>query len=318
MANSAPSGNAGPTPTGNAAQSSSRLMTGLKNNLYIIIFVGVTLLIFLAVILYIIWAMKDGGIRNKTVLKTPVPLTGSNSGKPIQNSKMPVPVVGREYTYSFWLYLENFEQTPGQQKMILYRGSGTDIHSANPIIYMDELSNKMYIVIKTQGSILNSTKINYNEDVGQIVKYNTFLNPETADSDYNKHIVTVIDYIPLQRWVNIAVIIDNKIITIYIDGEIYSVRTIDDLLRIYPAAMIVDKTDGDLHIGKNPSTGAKNLTINGYLSKIDFFNYAASSHDIKEVYEDGPFHKSFLSWLGLSNYGVQSPIYKISDKIKDS
>jgi len=77
--------------------------------------------------------------------------------------------------------------------------------------------------------------------------------------------------------------------------------------------LIIDKSDGDIYIGANPQS-SQNITINGYMSKLDFFAYAISSIDVKKIYDQGPFSRNFMSMIGLgSTYGVRSPIYNIGN-----
>jgi hypothetical protein len=304
----------------------SKMKDFMKKNSLVLIFIGAILVIFIIVIIYIYYAMKNGGLVGKVLMPQPIKLDGTTSAPSISGDGIPIPSVGREYTYSFWTYLENYTQTPGSQKMLWYRGSPDDISSANPIVYLDSLSNTMYFVIKTQNSVLSSATVNYNSDVGLVVPNNYFLNPNfNLADDSNKHIILSIDYVPLQRWVNTTLIISDKLITIYLDGEIYSVKSIDEYKNNKASEfdvngnkvnynLIIDNTVGDIYVGKSPMT-SKNITINGYMSKLEFFNYGISSSDVKSVYNDGPFPSGILAALGAGGYAVRSPVYKLSASV---
>jgi hypothetical protein len=304
----------------------SKLKDFVKKNMMVIIFIGIVLLIFIIVIIYIVVSMKGAGLSGKTLTTKPIKLDGNNTPKSIPGDRIPVPVVGREYTFSFWVYLENYAQTPGTSKMLWYRGQDGAISTASPIVYMDDMSNKMYVVLKTQNSTLSSSDSNknYDYDIGLAKTNNYFLNKNlTSTGDNNKHIILTVDYVPLQRWVNYSIIVDNKIVTLYMDGEIYSVKSIDEFKAMKDIEyddrgnkvdynLILDKTQGDIYIGKNP-VASNNITINGYISKFDFFNYAVSADDVKKVYNVGPFTKGFLSALTGGRYSIRSPVYKLSD-----
>ena len=291
-----------------------------QKNKYLIIFIGAALVIFIIVIVYIYFAMRKTGLTGKTLTTVPIKLFGTNSPRSIMNTNIPVPSLGMEYTYSFWVYLENYDQTATNSRMLWYRGTMNDIATANPIIYMDKSSNIMYLCVKSQNSVLSGGSVNYNQDVGQIALNNQFLNQIPMSNNTNQYLIMKIDYVPLQKWVNVAMVIDNQIISIYLDGDIYSVKTVNDFNynSSLPYSLIVDKTDGDIYIGANPHP-SQNITINGYLSKLDFFSYAISSEDIKRNYDKGPFSKNFLSMIGLgSAYGVRSPVYKIGNTTDQS
>lgn len=307
--------NVSQTQPGEKGDMSKKMSQFVKDNKFLLIFIGVVLLIFIIVIIYIYFAMKGTGLQAKSLTSAPIKLTQSNSPQTINTSLIPVPSLGKEYAYSFWVYLENYDQTSANQRMLWYRGNLNDIATANPLIYMDSASNKMYLCVKTQNSTLSSTTVNYNQDVGQVVANNYFLNKSkfNSPSGSNQYLIMTIDYVPLQKWVNVVLIVDNQMISVYLDGEMYSVKSIDDFNAMNPITynLIVDKTDGDIFIGANPQS-SKNITINGYLSKLDFFTYAMSAMDVKKIYDAGPFSRSFMSMIGLgSSYGVRSPVYKI-------
>ena len=299
-----------------AGNFSSRIKEFVKANKFLLIFIGVVLLIFITVIIYIYFAMRGTGLRAKTLTSDPIKLIQSNSPKTISNTTIPIPTLGKEYAYSFWVYLENYDQTVQNHRMLWYRGNVNDISTANPIIYMDKQSNTMYLCVKTQSSTLSSSSVNYNQDVGQVVSENFFLNPAfTSPNNTNQYLIMTIDYVPLQRWVHVALIVDNQMLSVYLDGEIYSVKSADDFnaMNKLNYNLIIDKTDGDIYIGANPQN-SQNMTINGYLSKLDFFSYAMSAQDVHKTYAAGPFSRNFMSMIGLgSAYGVRSPVYKIGN-----
>ena len=322
----------------------------------ILLIVGV-LLIFIIVILYILFMMKSGKLAGKQLTKKPVKLDDLTTILEISSTEIPKTVVGREYSYSFWLYIENYDQTivtpatpsistavtqnirnaTNQQvtpadKLIFYRGTAGDISNANPIVTMDGLSNKMFIAIKCQDTTLTPTPgiIDYNANLYNIRYMNYFINSDlklrdTAkpeSSSINKYLILNVDYVPLQRWVNVTFIVDNKIITVYLDGEIYSVKNTEEFKthrqpeldirgRPIDVNIIVDKTDNNIYVGKNKSVGSGN-TVNGYLGKLQFFNYALAMNDVKLIYAQGPIGAP--SWFGGKvSYGVRNPVYKLDE-----
>jgi len=323
----------------------------------ILLIVGV-LLIFIIVILYILFMMKSGKLAGKQLTKKPVKLDDLTTILEISSTEIPKTVVGREYSYSFWLYIENYDQTivtpptpsistavtqnirnsTNQQvipadKLIFYRGTAGDISNANPIVTMDGLSNKMFIAIKCQDTTLTPTPgiIDYNANLYNIRYMNYFINSnlkirDTAKAEnqsINKYLILNVDYVPLQRWVNVTFIVDNKIITVYLDGEIYSVKNTEEFKtlrqpeldirgRPIDVNIIVDKTDNNIYVGKNKSVGSGN-TVNGYLGKLQFFNYALSMNEVKLIYAQGPIGAP--SWFGGKvNWGVRSPVYKLDEQ----
>lgn len=314
----------------------------------ILAIIGIVLL-FIIVILYILFMMKNSKLTGKQLTSKPIKLDALTVPLEIASGELPKPVVGREYSFSFWIYIENYDQTFTRNatnkqitpidKLIFYRGVNGDITSANPIVTMDGLSNKMYIAIKTQDSTLTSIpgRVDYNNNLYNIRFMNYFLNSklkirDTASPDQpaiNKYIILTIDYVPLQRWVNVAFLVDNKITTVYMDGEIYSVKSTEEFKALREPELdargrpvnvnvIVDKTDNNVYIGKNPSVGASK-TIPGYLGKLQFFNYALTLNEIKNIYDQGPVGSR--NWFGINglganiNWGVRNPVYRLDENM---
>lgn len=315
---------------GNAKNAATNVNGEKKDNkLPMIIIIVVTVLLFIFVILYITFAMKSKNLKGKVLLRTPIRIDQNDTPIQINNADIPKAAVGREYSYSFWMYLEKFtpeasnpiNPTP-MHKLVFYRGNANEGATANPIVFVDGMSNKLYIVIKTTESSISSPTLN--SDINEIIANNYFLSDKPVNAS-NKHLICSIDYIPLQRWVNIAFVIDNKVITLYLDGEIYSVKSVDEfrslrgkefdrLGRTVNYNLIIEKTDGDIFIGKS-AVGNKR-TYEGFMGKMEYFNYALSMEQVKTAYASGPYKKGFLSMLGLGQYGLRAPIYKLNQTVQ--
>jgi hypothetical protein len=342
--NSAARGNSYDSGTGKIASMFKKIKTLASGKTPIILLIIGVVLLFIIVILYILFMTKSAKLKGKKLTSNPIKLDTLTAPIEIESAELPKSVVGREYSFSFWVYIENYDQTFTRNaennqitpldKMIFYRGTAGNISSANPIVTMDGLSNKMYIAIKTQNSTLTSIpgRIDYNSNLYNIRFMNYFMNSklkirDTANPDQpaiNKYIILTIDYIPLQRWVNVTFIIDNKISTVYMDGEIYSVKSTEEFKAIREPELdvrgrpvnvniIVDKTDNNVYIGKNQSVGG-GKTIPGYLGKLQFFNYALALNDVKNIYNQGPL--ATKGWFsGSVNYALRNPVYKLDKNL---
>ena len=297
----------------------------------IIIFILAVILVFVIVIIYITFALKTSSLSGKVLTKQPIKLDQVSVPVIIDSALIPKPSVGREFAYAFWLYVEQFEQTPSNNKLIFYRGAAGDISGASTIVMMDSTENKMYIAIKTQDNTLPnlvpSDGSSTAADLRKIIWKNYFKNPTATGADINKYVIIEVDYVPLQRWVNFTVIVDNKIITLFMDGEIYSVKGTDELKALrkpeidstgHPLhySLIIDKPDGNIFVGQN--TINNKTTVNGYLTGLTAFNYAPSINEVKSSYNSGPLTGGgFLSKLGIP-YSFRSPIYKMQATDTDS
>jgi hypothetical protein len=285
-------------------------------------------LVFIIIIIYITFALKNSALKGKILTTTPIKLDELAVPFDISSSDIHRPSVGREYSYSFWLYVDQFEQTPGNNKLIFYRGAKDDISQANIIAMMDTSENKLYVCIKTQDNNLDMSLLKTDAagmsnavDLRKIITTNYFKNTNTKSANSNKYIILEVDYVPLQRWVNFILVLDNKIMTLFMDGEMYSVKSVDEVKAYRKPELdtngnpiklnvILDKTDGNIYVGKN--TINNKITMNGYLSKLEFHNYAISLNQVRSIYNQGPLSKGgILGSMGLQ-YGFRSPVYKLN------
>jgi hypothetical protein len=227
----------------------------------------------------------------------------------------------------------NSTRTVPQDKLLFYRGPAGDISSASVVTFMDGLTNKLYIAIKTQESTLTSgSTVRYNSNLYNIRNLNYWLNPTLRLRDVtdplqpfiNRHVILTLDYVPLQRWVHVAFVVQNNIAVTYLDGEIYGVRSTEELassrtpeldLRGRPITtnVIIDKADtGNIYIGQNSLVGST-TSAPGFLSRLTFGNYAMSLDEVKNLYERGPDPKSSGGMRIVGNYGLRNPLYRFED-----
>jgi hypothetical protein len=327
-----------------------QVLTFIKGKGTIIFLLVIIVLLFVLVILYIVFQIKNSKLVGKLLVSKPIKLDELSAPKEIKNGDIPTLLVGREFSFSFWIYLDNYSQSItqttdpyvnngrdklAQDKMIFYRGAAGNIAGANPIVFMDGISNKLYIAIKTQESTLtDSSIVKYETNLAYIRYYNYFMNHALESLDLsnpnhasiNRHLILTVDYVPLQRWVNITFIVDNKICTTFLDGEIYSVKSSEEFKSLRPRErdpvtnqlhdynVIVDKVDGNIYIGKNKVGG--NITPPAFFNKLQFYNYALSLDEVKKVYASGPLATGFSIFGNtslMSGYGVRAPLYKLDE-----
>jgi hypothetical protein len=148
-----------------------------------------------------------------------------------------------------------------------------------------------------------------------------------------------IDYVPLQRWVHISVVINETAmvggtISAYVDGVL--VNTVDNTkdlsgltfggtpIKNVPAANggtgttpqfnITDVNldmPGYVYTGGASGGGALGMPgFSGMLSMIKFFNYDMNANDVYSEYQKGPID-NLLAKMGLPAYRLQSPLVRV-------
>jgi len=225
-----------------------------------------------------------------TSLKTVTMLTKPKKVALIENIsnavKLPTYVNGNEFSYSFWMYVDssNAQSTKSDKFILGSMGAKGALSTANPVFFMDNNTNKLHVYVNTGGFV------------------NTLGDMKTsADS-------LTISYLPLQRWVNILLVVDNNFVQLFMDGELRQVKDIAGT----QLNKVVALPSGNIYIGGTTEQPA----ISGFLSKVQAFNYAVTIDHARIIYKAGPLNKSFLSVIGAGTYGIQSPFYKIDEKME--
>ena len=174
---------------------------------------------FLAVILYILRQLRTNAYRKgASALTDTLNLAQAQGSTVVDGSKLPPKLLGDQYSYSFWLYVDNFTQTSDNNRLIFYRGDKDNVRNANPIVMMDGQSNQLSFVIKARNSALASSdpKINYN-NLKDIPSNNYWVNPDLKidTPNINTHMIMTIDSVPFDRWVHYAFSVKDNIVTVF-------------------------------------------------------------------------------------------------------
>lgn len=289
------------------------LSESVQNKGAVVVFVILTLMLIVVIIAYIIWRMNRSNLRGTSLISTPVNLAKPGRRDPIAAARLPALHVGQDFSFSFWLYVSDFAITQ-KQKAIFMRKPAAVISGAgpfettNPIVMMGSNVNKMYICLRT-----NRTPTVQPTSLDDIL---------TATGKNRNFLVGAIDYVPLQRWINVAFTVEDNLLSVYMDGNIYTVQSLYDLNRGDTNAPIMvaplfAACSGDIRLGNfDPSiTDA----LNGFMSNLQFFNYALSASQVGDMSKSGPDTGfSLARSLGVPEYGMRSPIYRLDGDGYDS
>jgi hypothetical protein len=137
-----------------------------------------------------------------------------------------------------------------------------------PLIVLGALSNNLEIFMSTFASSTSDTSPTVDDSTGQTVNH------------------SVVNNIPIQKWVNILVSVYGKTMDIYIDGKL--VRTC-----LLPGVASVNN-NADIYV--TPSGG-----FEGWTSKLQYYPNSLNPQEAWNIYTKG-----YSSWTGMFNaYQVQ-------------
>jgi hypothetical protein len=185
-----------------------------------------------------------------------------------------------------------------------------NITKGSPYVFLDKYENKLYIRFGTVSESDDTFK--------KTTPLSSVQNLNQADFLAYMRQGIEIPYVPLQRWVHVAVVVNENTnggtMSAYVDGELSKIVSTQQGVSNSASSSAFNRLDldktGDLHIG-----GAFDSPLgpgfSGLISKVTMFNYDLNTKDIYKDYNEGPMD-GLLASLGLANYGVRSPIYRVS------
>ena len=309
-------------------------------NYGITIFLSIVIAAFLFFTAYLMYSYISSVISNKitwVVPDTKVPSLG-NIYTRASGDGIPTTLNGRRMTFSMWIYIHDLSKYEGSYRHVLHRGDEDPI-GASPMVMMDPKLNKLYIRFAsldkddTTGNkswsdiILQSKKsIAYPSgcaaatcNAAETTNINNVTDSDALAKDLASHGI-IVDYVPLQRWVHIAVVVNETInrgnIYLYMDGEL--VKTVDssESFRLSNGTSI-NYSFKDLHLAKKgdlwiggTASAKSDVGFAGLVGKVGFANYDMNAREVYTEYLKGPID-NLTSKLGLPAYGLRTPIYRI-------
>lgn len=283
---------------------SKGVLTEDVNNTFKIVAIIAIMLIIVFVTMYIVNMLKNNSLKQVKLLNKILQLDDRQLlPHIIPASKISGVSRGQEFSYNFWVYLSDSYDKTTHHKVLFQRGNPAESNGTalppmlsdktNPVVIMDKDSNKMLFAVNTSAV---STSMTLNE---------IFAKDPITKRYTSKYLITSIDYVPLQRWVNVTMSVRDNQVAVYMDGDLYSIVTTSDIVDSKGNMPFIRMPSGDVTVG-DPINN-----IRGFMSKFSYFNYSLSQDQLMKVYNEGPGEKSFLSYFGLSRYGVRSPVYEI-------
>lgn len=283
--------------------------------------IGATILLF--TISYIIYSYISNKLANKVLWLVPgskVPILGTSENR-ISGEGIPTKLNGNRLTFMFWIYINDINEGNGQFKHVLHRGDKSTAN-ASPLVMLDKTESKLYI--RFSGSKRGVwKKRSVNKNWSQIIKnyrgrfYSDF---DALAADLTNHGI-IVDYVPIQRWVHIAVVVNETInqgeISLYMDGELVKHISSNDTEKINDHRNLKFSYDfqnldlnkvGDIYVGGDETS--ENIGFSGLVGKIAFANYDMNARSIHNEYTKGPVD-NLASKLGLPAYGVRNPVYRL-------
>jgi len=167
--------------------------------------------------------------------------------KRVNEGAIPTSSQGNEYNINLWIYINDYVYRYKEDKIIIQRGNN---NSSNPTILLTANTNTLRVITNVE------TNLEAEDEVDEVALVNICDIPD----------------IPLQRWVNINVSLNDKIVDVFINGNLSKTCLVNGYPKPNVGAMDICKDGG----------------FNGFISNITFTNRARTITDIQSAYRKGP------------------------------
>ena len=280
------------------------------NGVYIGLFLVIIICLLIAYILYYFITTKLFSNVRQIVNETRIPIIATEKRR--FDFDIKTTGNGERRSYTFWIYIHDMNKYTGNYKNVFNVQTSASINnpeSASPFVFLDKKDNKMYFRF---GQVAGENSS------ANVVKYNNL-----TEAKLNVFMKTgiVIPYIPLQRWVHVAIVCNansyKNYIYAYVDGDLVSTTSNNEKDRYLGDTEDTRKTLTKININNKGVInvgGELNDTegpgFSGLVSKISTFNYELNQRDVYNDYYWGPIG-NILARIGLGMYGVRNPIYKL-------
>lgn len=230
------------------------------NTLYVVGGIVILLLILLLSVKYI--------VNDKHTLTELLP---ANEETKIAHSDMATRQnVSYNFTYSIWLYVNDWNYNYGNYKPIFGKYVGASTNAGKGQSYIEQLESCHQTYSSSScDSLLPSPVVTFDKNNNDILIY-------MAGSD--EIFKCKVSNIALQKWVNLTISLHKKTLDIYINGKLSKTC-------VLPSVPKLDATKQDVFICSGDNEDDKGFS--GYTSKFQYLPYSTNPQQAYDIYTNG-------------------------------
>ena len=207
-------------------------------------------------------------------------LTDASEKKLIPHSKIPEFTMS-DYSISIWFYIKDWNKAYGQEKYILgkyMKDPNTDEYKPVPSLTLDPFTNN----IKVSLAYLPSSST-------------------TSGSDIHS---CVLNGIPLQKWTNIILSVNNRTLDIYLDGKLRRTCLVPGVPQ--------GNASSDMFIAGSPRE--EDIGFSGFLSDLKIYTYAMNPREAYDIYKNGHSGASLLGSMA-NKYKIKMSVLEDNQEV---
>ena len=170
---------------------------------------------------------------------------------------------GIQFTYNFWFLIESLDYKTGEWKHIFHKGNASSYPNRAPGVWIHPTKNIVRIYMNTQENILDFVDI---------------------------------DNIPIRKWVNMSIVLNNKNLDIYVNGFLKTRKELSSLPK-----------QNDDNFWVNMYGG-----FEGYVSNISYYAYMIDFNEMDKIIRTGPSKEKCMDTNEVPPYLDDNWWYNVS------
>jgi hypothetical protein len=180
---------------------------------------------------------------------------------------------GLEFTWNVWFYVDSLNPTSNYQR-VFSKGNPPNGLNLSPNVdpNLVVVSPGLFITQNTDtNSVLGQPAGSVDANHANLLLVMNTFQPGSSSTEYAESIT--IRNIPIQKWVNCTIRVQNTTVDLYINGVMTQRKTLNNL----PRQNYYDTYVGDTNNG-----------FNGYVSALRYYSRAIGYEEIQTIYGSGP------------------------------
>ena len=210
----------------------------------LMIVIGVIVLVMVLALVYYLYSASSTSYSKNNPLWVSKPINASNST--LTPKTVPNAANAYSFSYSVWIYVSDWNYKFGENKTIFVRKNSLGTGDNSLFLGLYPSTNTLHATINTDKGL------------------------QSCD----------IKDIPLQKWVHVGYVVNNRNVDVYIDGKLERSCVLKGLPLMYRQDKVYIAADGGFY---------------GQIGKFQFFSKSLTPTDIQNIYSSGPFDSSLFN-----------------------
>ena len=248
--------------------------------------------LFIGVIIYVLYRFLFSGKYTKSPIMVVPSQVAANTSPAIDQSTLPVPYEGGDYSISFWMYISSFNVNRNKRKHILELGGKS---FSTLLVGLGAYKNTLMVRThsKDPGNTTEgfqtappnaSTTMTAPPTAADMSRGDSTLSSADVDAIFASHpaddtlietpVVCDVPDVDLQRWVHVTVVLSGRMIDVYIDGKLARSCITKSYYKVDPTGVTLKVVDRG--------------GFDGYVSNVSAANLTLNPGQIYDIYSKGP------------------------------